>query len=128
MFTHLEDQAVLMGSLGKDQESQVGRSCQIASDVEAGIIQMGNHLISTVGCQAFVDLYRDNLRARSLLGNVSGNPWSLRETSGEAEEFEIEVDQDAIESSSQPESGHVQGFIEDGEVENELSGALDLWG
>lgn len=51
------DMDYLLGSLPQEEEDG-GGSCQRAVDLEKGIIQMGNRIIATIGCQTILNHLR----------------------------------------------------------------------
>jgi hypothetical protein len=58
VFTKKAGRKFLMNSLGQDSTSEVGRSCQLAEDVEAGIIELGNFAVAPIGAQVLLNMYR----------------------------------------------------------------------
>lgn len=70
MFTHRLPLEQLMESLGKDSASEVGVSCQIPDDRQAGIIQMGNFDVAVKGSQLLLNMVRNQPYPHELIGTV----------------------------------------------------------
>ena len=76
ILTHNEDIDKLLATLGeeKGRDSIEGRSCQRAEDVANNTTQHGNYVVSALGIQTYLDMYREKAVFKSYIGKIGRNP------------------------------------------------------
>lgn len=77
VFTSNEDPKFLLSTLGPDKSSEEGRSCQLESDSEAGIVQLGNASVAPVGLQVLMHKEREESFPKSIIQSITG-PKTIR--------------------------------------------------